>query len=128
MGHVGMTASQPVGLRDRLAWEPLERIICSRIDPDPETETWTAGAIGAEIGVTRMMVQGYRARGTISAAHADTFAAALGLHPNLIWGHEVWEGQAIDAEAIEEARSAKSRSAKRAREARVRQRARGTAA
>lgn len=124
----GVSPSQPLGLSDRLAWQPLEDLIRSRIDPDPDQGTWTAGAIGAEIGASREMVSAYRQRGTISAAHADEFAAALGLHPNLIWGHEVWEGQALDIEAIEEARAAAEREARRARQARGRRRAKEAAA
>lgn len=104
MGSLAERANQPVALQDRLPWEPLERLIKSRIDPDPATGQWRATDIGREIGVTRNMVNAYRMRGSINAARADDFATKLGLHPNHIWGHEVWEGQTVDLDAMEEER------------------------
>lgn len=119
MGSLAERATQPVALQDRLAWEPLERLIRSRIDPDPETGRWRAADIGREIGVTRNMVNEYRRRGTINAARGDDFATTLGLHPNLIWGHDVWEGQTIDVEAMEEERKERARTRSRARRRRA---------
>jgi hypothetical protein len=70
-------------------WEPLERIVRSRVQPWTDSTGHVHPArdvdIGAEIGLSRRQVVQYRRAGRISEPLADRCAIALGLDPCHIW-------------------------------------------
>lgn len=109
-GAVQSGCALPVALRDRFPWEPVERLVRLKIDRDPDQDIYTCESIGRWLGITRAQVQGYRSRGSVTAAIADTLAASLGLHPSHIWG-DAWWDQTIDIDAAEAAAAAARRAA-----------------